>query len=67
MTLIEAKSLKFSNLNKSFLTKSKVILASAFWAMAIFHTNGISIDLFRITKRHSCCFVIVKNSSLYEI
>ena len=49
MTLTEAKSLKFSELNKSFLTKSKVILASALWAMAIFHTNGISIHLFTTT------------------
>ena len=49
MTLIEAKSLKFSALNESFLTKSKVILASALWAMAIFHTNGISIRLFTTT------------------
>ncbi|WP_448212088.1 hypothetical protein [Colwellia sp. MEBiC06753] len=60
MTVIKAKTLKFSELNDELLTKSNVIFASALRAMTIFNTSGISIRSFGITKLHSCCFAIIK-------
>ncbi len=57
MVLGKAEIMKFSHLNKLFLTLHKTILASARRAMAILTLNGIRIRLFRMTKPHSFYFV----------
>ena len=49
IVLDKAEIMKFSHLNKSFLTRYKTILASAQRAMAILTLNGIRIRLFTTT------------------